>query len=88
MGLTKRGRCHGLGVNGGLSICGGQIWASVIPAFVVIVFDIEAGEFGEANSQGTAGVVDVLPIQRLKETVQLQINTAANVAIKAIVKIP
>lgn len=65
--LTKRGCCHGLGVNGGLSVRGGQIWASVIPAFVVVVFDIEAGEFGEANSQGTTGVVDVLTVERLKQ---------------------
>lgn len=59
-------RCHGLVVDGGLRICGGEVWSGVVPALVIVVLHIQAGEFGEADSQGTTGVVDVLPIQRLK----------------------
>lgn len=65
--LTKGSSCHGLVVNGGLWICSGEVWSGVIPTLVVVVLDIQAGELGEADSQGTAGIVDVLSIQRLRQ---------------------
>lgn len=65
--LTKCSRCHGLGVNGGLCICSRQVWSRVISALVIVVFNIEAGELGKTDSQGAAGIVDVLSIQRLKQ---------------------
>lgn len=68
--LTKCGGCHGLGVDGGLCVCGGEVGSGVISALVVVVFDIQAGELGEADSQGTAGVVDVLSIQRLRRNLK------------------
>lgn len=61
--LTKRSSCHGLGVNGWLCIRSGEVWSGVIPALVIVVFNVEAGELGEADSQGAASIVDVLPIQ-------------------------
>lgn len=54
-------------VNGGLRICSGEVWAGVVPALVIVVLDVQAGELGEADSQGAAGVVDVLPVQRLTD---------------------
>lgn len=65
MKLTEGGR-HGLGVHGWLGIGGGEVWPGVVPALVVVVLDVEAGELGEADSQGAASVVDVLPIQGLE----------------------
>lgn len=64
---TKCSSCHGLGVQGRLCICSGEVRSSVIPALVIVVFDIKAGELGEADSQSTAGIVDVLSVQRLRE---------------------
>lgn len=61
--LTEGGGRHGLVVDGGLGISGGEVWPGVVPALVVVVLDVEAGELGEADSQGAASVVDVLPIQ-------------------------
>lgn len=64
--LTEGGGRHGLGVHGWLSIGGGEVWPGVVPALVVVVLDVEAGELGEADSQGAASVVDVLSIQGLE----------------------
>lgn len=64
--LTE-GSGHGLVVHGGLGVSGGQVRPGVVSALVVVVLDIEAGELGEADSQGAAGVVDVLAVQRLVE---------------------
>lgn len=65
--VTESSSRHGLVVDGGLWVCGGEVWAGVVPALVVVVFDVKAGELGEADSQGAAGVVDVLTVQRLRE---------------------
>lgn len=65
--LTKCSSCHSLGVNGGLWICSWKVWSGVVPALVVVILDVEASELGEADSQSTASIVDVLSIQRLKE---------------------
>lgn len=54
---------HGLVVKRGLRVGSGQVRAGVIPAFVIVVLDVEAGELGEADSEGAAGVVDVLAVQ-------------------------
>lgn len=54
-------------VDGGLRVGGGQVRPGVVPALVIVVLDIKAGELGEADSEGAAGVVDVLPIQRLRD---------------------
>lgn len=62
--------CHGLMVNGGLWICSGEVWSSVVPALVIVVLDIEAGKLREADSQSTASIVDVLSIQRLKQMLE------------------
>lgn len=53
-------------VQRGLGVGGGKVWPGVVPALVVVVLHIKAGELGEADPQGTAGVVDVLPVQRLR----------------------
>lgn len=63
--LTEGGGRHGLGVDGWLGVGSGEVWPGVVPALVVVVLDVEAGELGEADPQGAAGVVDVLPVQRL-----------------------
>lgn len=52
-----------MGVNGWLCIRSGEVWSGVIPALVIVVLNVEAGELGEADSQSAASVVDVLPIQ-------------------------
>ena len=57
---------HGLVVHGGLGVSGGQVRPGVVPALVVVVLDVEAGELGEADPQRAAGVVDVLPVQGLE----------------------
>lgn len=62
LSLTKCCSCHGLMINGGLGVCRGEIWAGVVSALVIVVLHIEAGELREADSQGTASVVDVLAI--------------------------
>ena len=64
---TERGS-HGLVVHGGLGVSGGKVRPGVVPALVVVVLHVEAGELGEADPQRTASVVDVLPVQRLGNT--------------------
>lgn len=49
-------------INGWLRVGRGEIWAGVVSALVIVVLDIEAGKLGEADSQGTASIVDVLAI--------------------------
>lgn len=63
-GRLTEGGSHGL-VQRGLAVAGGQVRARVVPTLVVVVLDVEAGELGEVDTQRTAGVVDVLPVQRL-----------------------
>lgn len=64
--LTEGSGGEGLGFEWGRAVPCGQIWASVISALIIVVLDIQAGEFGEADAQCTAGIIDVLSIQRLK----------------------
>lgn len=62
VGLTESSGCHGLVVHGRLAVTSGQVWAGVVTALVIVVFHIQAGEFGEANAQCAAGIVDVLSV--------------------------
>lgn len=64
-GCLTKGRGHGL-VQGGLAVAGGQVGPRVVPALVVVVLDVEAGELREVDAERAAGVVDVLPVQRLR----------------------
>lgn len=50
-------------VNGWLGVGGGEVGSGVVPALVIVVLDIKAGELGETDPQGATGIVDVLPIQ-------------------------
>lgn len=50
----------------GLTVSTGKVGSGEVAALLVVVFDVEAGEFGEADPQRAAAVVDVLSIQRLK----------------------
>ena len=52
-------------LHAGLVVSGGQVRPGVVPALVVVVLDIEADQLAEVDPQGAAGVVDVLPVQRL-----------------------
>lgn len=65
-GLTK-GCGHGCVLHGRLAVSGGKVWSGEVSALLVVVFDIQAGEFGEADPQCAAAVIDVLSIQRLKQ---------------------
>lgn len=60
-GLTE-GCSHGLVLHGGLAVSGGQVWSGEVSALLVVIFDVEAGELGEADPQGAAAVVDVLSV--------------------------
>lgn len=66
-GLTE-GCSHGRVLHGGLVVSGGQVRSGEVAALFVVVFDVEASEFGEADPQGAAAVVDVLSVQRLKHS--------------------
>lgn len=64
--LTER--CsHGWVLHGRLAVSAGQVWSGEVSALLVVVLDVEAGEFGEADPQGAAAVVDVLSVQRLTQ---------------------
>lgn len=63
--LTK-GCSHAGGLQAGLTFPGGEVRPGEVTALLVVVLDIEAGEFGEADPQGAAAVVDVLSVQGLK----------------------
>lgn len=49
-------------VDGGLAVSCGQVRPRVVTAFVVVVLHVQAGQLGEVDAEGAAGVVDVLPI--------------------------
>ena len=66
-GPHAEGGGHGLVIHGGLGVSGGQVGPGVVAALVVVVLHVEAGELGEADAQRAAGVVDVLPVQGLRE---------------------
>lgn len=70
-GLTE-GCGHGRVLHGGLAVSGGQVGSGEVAALFVVVFDVEAGEFGEADPQRAAAVVDVLSVQRLKPHQQVR----------------
>lgn len=71
--LTEGG--HGLVLDRRLAVAGGQVGAGVVAALVVVVFDVEAGQLGVANSQRAAGVIDVLPIEGLGEEFMRETTT-------------
>lgn len=64
--LTEGSGGDSLRFEWGRAIARGQIRPSIVSALIVVVLDVQAGEFGEADAQRTAGVIDVLSIQRLK----------------------
>lgn len=66
--LTEGGGGDGLRFERRRAVPRGQIGPSVVSALIVIVLDVQAGEFGEADAQRTASVIDVLSIQRLENT--------------------
>lgn len=66
-GLTE-GCSHGRVLHGWLAVSRGQVGPGEVTALLVVVLDVEAGEFGEADPQSAAAVVDVLSVQRLKRT--------------------
>lgn len=72
--LTEGGGGDGLGLERGRAVPGGQIGTGVVSALVVVVLDVQAGEFGEADAQRTAGVIDVLSIQRLKRNPDVDLD--------------
>lgn len=45
-------------------ISSGQGGIGVIPTFVIVVLDVQVGQFGILNAQHAARVVDVLPVER------------------------
>lgn len=63
--LTKGCR-HAGGLQAGLTFSRGKVRPGEVTTLLVVVLDLEAGEFGEADPQRAAAVVDVLSIQRLK----------------------
>lgn len=54
-------------LHGGLAVSSGKVWSGEVSALLVVVFDVETGEFGEADPQSTAAIIDVLTVQRLKQ---------------------
>lgn len=64
---------HGRVLQGWLAVSAGQVRSGEVSALLVVVFDVEAGEFGEADPQSAAAVIDVLPVQRLTHE---QVNTS------------
>ena len=51
-----------VGVNVKAGVTGGQTGVGVISALVIVVLDVEVGQFGVLYSQGAAVVVDILTI--------------------------
>lgn len=66
---------HGRVLHGGLAVSRRQVRPGEVAALLVVVFDVEAGEFGEADPQSAAAVVDVLSVQRLKKTADTELTT-------------
>lgn len=65
--LTK-GCSHAGGQQARLPFPSWKVRSGEVTALLIVVPDIEAGEFGEANPQSAAGIIDVLPVQGLKGT--------------------
>ncbi len=65
-GLTEGGG-HGRVLHGGLAVSGGKVRSGEVAALLVVVFDVEAREFGEADPQSAAAIIDVLSVQRLRD---------------------
>lgn len=65
--LTK-GCSHAWVLQGRLAIPRWKVRSGEVTALLIVVLDVEAGEFGESNPQGAAGIVDVLAIQGLEHT--------------------
>lgn len=65
-GLTE-GCGHGRVLHGGLAVSGGKVRSGEVAALLIVVFDVEACEFGEADPQSAAAIIDVLSVQRLRD---------------------
>jgi len=74
--LTEGGG-HGRVLHAGLAVSAGQVRPGEVAALLVVVLDVEAGELGEADPQRAAAVVDVLAVQRLKDS-RRSAQTAVN----------
>lgn len=77
-GVLTEGCGHGRMLQGGLmAVSGRQVRPGEVSALLVVVLDVQAGQFGEADPQGAATVVDVLSLQRLKHS-SATIGTPSN----------
>ena len=61
----------------------GQGGVSVVPALVVVVSDIEAGEFAVLYPQSATGRVNVLSIQRLQQGCGIRVGEKSFIKLKA-----
>lgn len=55
------------GGGGGVQLSRGQVGSGEVSALVVVVLDVERAQFGEVDPQRAAAVINVLPVQRLKD---------------------
>ena len=62
------GGSHGRVLHCGLAVSRWQVRPGEVTALLIVVLHVEAGEFGEVDPQSAAAVVDVLSIQRLRNT--------------------
>lgn len=62
---TKRSCRHCMVFKSRLAISWRQVRPCVVPTLVVVVLNIQTGEFGETDAQSAACIIDVLSIQSL-----------------------
>lgn len=53
---------------GGVQFSGGQVGSGEVSALVVVVLHVQRAQFGEVDPQRAAAVIDVLTVQRLKDS--------------------
>lgn len=54
--------CSNSWVQRWLSIARWKVRTSVVPAFIVVILDIQIHQFGKINSQSTASIINILTI--------------------------
>lgn len=54
--------------SGGVQFSGRQVGSGEVSALVVVVLHVQRAQFGEVDPQRAAAVIDVLTVQRLKDS--------------------
>lgn len=68
VGTLTEGCGYSWVLQAGVTVSWRQVGSGEVATLLIVVLDVEAGEFGEADPQSAAAIVDVLSIQRLKHS--------------------